>query len=121
MTNPTRKEILDAQLARQWAERNKACEVSSPEIQAAANFILAHTNPLTMAEVEWDDDKHFLAEAESGWCSKSGWGSKVIMISEYGDSILCIQPPNAGGISLVLLRSDLTPTGKRYTLTEVQE
>ncbi|MFS0295246.1 hypothetical protein ACL1CZ_13955 [Corynebacterium striatum] len=64
MSNPTRQEIIDVQLARQWAEWSKSCEVSSPEIQAAANFILANTPAPTMAEVEWDDDKHYLAEAE---------------------------------------------------------
>lgn len=111
MPNPTRQEILDAQLARQWAERNKACEVSSPEIQAAANFILAHTTPPTMADVEWDDDEHYLAEAETN-------GVKVVMLAQHGDVIRCIQPPNAGGIVVGLPRQELTPTGRRYTLTE---
>ena len=35
MTDLTRQEIIDAQLARQWAEWNKSCEVSSPEIQCS--------------------------------------------------------------------------------------
>lgn len=117
MPNPTRQEILDAQLARQWAERNKTCEVSSPEIQAAANFILANTPTPSMAEVEWDDDKHYLAEAES---------------EAYGLVIMLQKSKETGNI-LIIFRGELkdyliwqkpnflAPTGRRYTLTEVQE
>lgn len=116
MPNPTRQEILDAQLARQWAERNKTCEVSSPEIQAAANFILANTPTPSMAEVEWDDDKHYLAEAEHVTLGK------VIMLHPAPDEeIQCLckwyGPCRAYSLSSALL----TPTGRRYTLTEVQE
>lgn len=117
MPNPTRQEILDAQLARQWAERNKTCEASSPEIQAAASFILANTPTPSMAEVEWDDDKHYLAEAEH---------------PEYGKVIMLNRPPMSGVVITIFKRDgvvysprvipqNLTPTGKRYTLTEVQE
>lgn len=112
MIDPTRKEIIDAQLARQWAEWNKSCEVSSPEIQAAANFILAHTTPPTMAEIDWDDDKHHLAEAEDEH------GIRMIMVSDELDFIRCMQPPNAGGIVLGVPKKDLTPTGRRYVLQE---
>lgn len=117
MSEPTRQEILDAQLARQWAEWNKSCEVSSPEIQAAANFILAHTNPLTMAEVEWDDDKHCLREAEH-----PEYG-KVIMLSHinYCNQIAVLWSGSRKFIDLCVVPEDLTPTGRRYTLTEVQE
>lgn len=117
MINPTHQEIIDAQLARQWAEWNKSCEVSSPEIQAAANFILAHTTPPTMAEIEWDDDEHYLAEAERVD------GAKVAMLKPmrlypqikclaFDGGDFCIDYPDP---------DDLIPTGKRYTLTEVQE
>ena len=117
MSKPTRQEILDAQLARQWAEWNKSCEVSSPEIQAAANFILAHTTPLTMADVEWDDDKHCLREAEH-----PEYG-KVIMLSHinYCNQIAVLWSGNRKYIDLCVAPEDLTPTGRRYTLTEVQE
>lgn len=117
MSNPTCGEIIEAQIARQWAERNKTCEVSSPEIQAAADFILAHTTPPTMAEIEWDDDKHYLAEAEHPeygkvvMLSMSSLSGEVFTLFK-GDGVIytpCVLPKN------------LTPTGKRYTLTEVQE
>lgn len=113
MPNPARQEILDAQLARQWAEWNKSCEVSSPEIQAAANFILAHTTPPTMADVEWDDDEHYLAEAEYPY------HGRVIMLSEKDGWIKYFDERERKAYD-VLARA-LTPTGKRYTLTEVQE
>lgn len=112
--NPTRQEIIDAQLARQWAEWNKSCEVSSPEIQAAANFILAHTTPPTMADVEWDDDKHFLAEAEH--CSLG----KVVMLSKIrgGGEIYYIRRGFEGKLLTLSSPEALTPTGRRYVLQE---
>ncbi|AMO89710.1 hypothetical protein WM42_2008 [Corynebacterium simulans] len=114
MPNPARQEILDAQLARQWAEWNKSCEVSSPEIQAAANFILANTTPPTMAEVEWDDDKHFLAEAENAL------GMRFLMVCKHDSfNIRCLGSSTLQG--RIIGAEFLTPTGKRYTLTEVQE
>lgn len=117
MTQPTRQEIIDAQLARQWAEWNKSCEVSSPEIQAAANFILAHTTPPTMAEVEWDNDKHYLAEAEHLQFGK------VIMLykNPAADSIEVIYKNQDGITPSITYPGALTPTGRRHTLTEVQD
>ena len=115
MTNPTRKDLIDVQLARQWAERNKTCEVSSPEIQAAANFILANTPAPTMAEVEWDDDKHYLAEAETPELGK------VVMLRKTGGLIEFTMKPYTPQTKGAIWPEKLTPTGKRYTLTEVQE
>ena len=112
MIKPTRQEIIDAQLARQWAEWNKSCEVSSPEIQAAANFILAHTTPPTMADVEWDDELHYLAEAEHSEEGKvtmmaTSTGCREIYYLIPGSRFLGIDSPNK-----------LTPTGRRYVLQE---
>ena len=66
----------------------------------------------TMADVKWDDDKHFLAEAATVG------GDKVIMLWE--STMERISVIN-GGIMGTLRAKHLTPTGKRYTLTEVQE
>ncbi|MDK8593432.1 hypothetical protein [Corynebacterium accolens] len=114
MTDLTRQEIIDAQLARQWAEWNKSCEVSSPEIQAAANFILAHTTPPTMADIEWDDDKHFLAEAEH-----SEYG-KVAMVSKTHDTgeIYYLRWGVTGRLMALDSPDKLTPTGRRYVLQD---
>lgn len=115
MSQPTRGEIIEAQLARQWAERNKSCEVSTLEIQAAANFILAHTTPPTMADVEWDDDKHYLAEAEQAILGK------VVMLGPNEDGFInfCFLSHRESKYDAAY-PSTLTPTGKRYTLTEVE-
>lgn len=112
MIKPTRQEIIDAQLARQWAEWNKSCEVSSPEIQAAANFILAHTTPPTMAEIEWDDDEHYLAEAEH-----PGWG-KVIMLGIGEEKLIDVFIPHLRKSNCIVPRRNLTPTGRRYVLQD---
>lgn len=114
MPDPTRQEIIDAQLARQWAEWNKSCEVSSPEIQAAANFILAHTTPPTMADIDWDEGKHFLAEAEH-----SEYG-KVVMVSKTHDTeeIYYLRWGATGRLMALDSPDKLTPTGRRYVLQE---
>ena len=117
MPNPTRQEILDAQLARQWAEWNKSCEVSSPEIQAAANFILANTPAPTMAEVEWDDDKHYLAEAEHA----NDYTVMMLKPMRLEPGIKCLVFHGGDFRIAYSDPKDLTPTGKRYTLTEVQD
>ena len=101
MTNPTRQEIVDAHYA-------------LVELRALAECNPPRPRP-TMAEVEWDDDKHYLAEAETES------GVKVVMLSQNRDFIRCIQPPNAGDVVIGVPSEDLTPTGRRYTPTEVQE
>lgn len=116
MPNPTRAEIIEAQIARQWAERNKACEVSSPEIQAAADFILAHTTPPTMAEVEWDDEKHYLAEA-----THLVYETVLMLGQDSYDAIKFLALNRADSKTVWGQPRDLTPTGRRYTLTEAQE
>lgn len=71
----------------------------------------------TMAEIEWDNDEHFLAEAEH---SKIG---KVFMLhkSSSTEHIRVIHK-NQDGITLHIVHSEtLTPTGRRYELAEVQE
>lgn len=116
MTNPTRAEIIEAQIARQWAERNKACEVSSPEIQAAANFILSHIPAPTMAEVEWDDEKHYLAEA-----THLVYETVLMLGQDSYDAIKFLALNRADSKTVWGQPRDLTPTGRRYTLTEAQE
>lgn len=66
----------------------------------------------TMAEVEWDDDEHYLAEAEF-----KGYGPAIMLWETTGECISVIR----GGLVWAARPEELTPTGKRYTLTEVQE
>ena len=114
MPNLTRQEIIDAH-----EELEKLCN-RLPGTRRAKMTILAALPPKprpTMAEVEWDDEEHYLAEAEH-----VDWG-KVVMLYYDGqfnriqyfckldepNMVVCSDPAN------------LTPTGKRYTLTEVQD
>ena len=114
MPNPTRQEIIRAH-----EELEKLCE-RLPATRAAKESILKALPPKpqpTMAEVEWDDDKHYLAEAEHGtysgvvMLSKNALSGTVRVLAKIGD-INDVRTVEA---------VELTPTGKRYTLTEVQD
>ena len=127
MTNPTRQEIIDAHDSLEnlghmaWngaefcgdTEDTELCALWKKQILAA----LPPKPKLTMAEIEWDDDEHFLAEAEDELCSS------VIMLQQSKETGN-IQAILKGTIKSYLIYQrpeHLTPTGKRYTLTEVQE
>ena len=119
MSTPTRQEIIAMHRS-----LNRLCDLAAETAAVPARInekILRDALPPlprpTMAEVEWDDDKHYLAEAEH-----PGWG-KVIMLERSA----C-----PGFIRFALAKENeptwqaaeektLTPTGKRYTLTEIKE
>ena len=118
MSNPTRQEIIDA-----YESLDFLCVslFNNPDTRleklAAAQTAIEKALPPkprpTMAEVEWDDEKHYLAEAEVGEI-------KLVMLEP--DLIGWIRGfnPETGRIMPVVEPRDVTPTGKRYTLTEVQ-
>lgn len=112
MPNPTREEIISAHEA---LETLCARVPEYTPVYAMKSLILAALPPRpqpTMAEVEWDDDKHYLAEAETEM------GTKVIMLWEtIPERIAIIED----GVMGYVRHEYLTPTGKRYTLTEVQD
>lgn len=112
MTNPTREEIISAHDA---LETLCARVPEDTPVYAMKSLILAALPPKprpTMADVKWDDDKHFLAEAETEM------GTKVIMLWEaIPERIAIIED----GVMGYVRHEGLTLTGKRYTLTEVQE
>ena len=117
MSTPTRQEILSAHEALETL-----CVRAPDETPAYAlkSLILAALPPKpqpTMAEVEWDDEKHYLAEAEH-----PGWG-KVIMLGMTPVSKVVRTFTKREGACYFpsVPPKSLTPTGKRYTLTEVQE
>lgn len=67
----------------------------------------------TIADIEWDEEKHFLAEAEH-----PDYGN-VIMIDEVQhEHILVIESHDNLIKATYVLSEDLTPTGRRYTLTD---
>lgn len=119
MTTPTREEIIDAHdaltsLLKIASRTSTASAIINEKVVRAA---LPPRPQPTMAEVEWDDDKHYLAEAEH-----KDYG-RVIMLGDASynpDLIECLVPhfeDRAGRLN----KRSITPTGKRYTLTEVQE
>ena len=123
MPNPTRQEIVDAytavttlaRLAEEFTPVRVEEHKEINDLHLSVRAALPTKPKPTMAEVEWDDKKHYLAEAESEI------GVKVVMLSQNRDFIRCIQPPNAGDVVIGVPSEDLTPTGRRYTPTEVQE
>ena len=118
MSNPTRQEIIEAHKA-----LTNLLKLASGTSTASAIFnekIVRDALPPkpqpTMAEVEWDDDKHLLAEAEH-----PTWG-KSIMLGPVKNGELSVLSEEEGRLDMHLaFSSNLTLTGKRYTLTEVQE
>jgi len=124
MPNPTRQEIIDANNALAALVCVALSNTADPDekdwIRTIARALTTALPPKpqpTMAEVEWDDEEHYLAEAEH-----VDWG-KVVMLYYDGQfnriQYFCkLDEPN------MVVYSDpanLTLTGKRYTLTEVQD
>nr|DAI33693.1 MAG TPA: hypothetical protein [Caudoviricetes sp.] len=119
MTDPIRQEILDAHKTLEYLIKN-LYDIPLEEAKHTTSYErLAKFLPpkplLTMNDIKWDDNEHFLAEAEH-----PDWG-KVAMLRESG-LIIFVQPieKKIGDIQVARVE-ELTPTGKRYTLTEVQE
>lgn len=112
-SQPTRKEIIAAHEALE-----KLCD-RLPATRAAKESILCALPPKlqpTMDEVEWDDEKHYLAEAEH---MHSG---RVIMLAQVDEfTIECFKKGNeySKGCAFTAYSDYLTPTGKRFALTEV--
>lgn len=124
MTNPTRQEIVNAYEALSDITYLADTYLSSisgrlDETRELRQTILRALPPLprpTMAEVEWDDDKHYLAEA-----AHPDHG-KVIMVGRKGNLLIDVFYFSGMRNKVSsLYATGLTPTGKRYTLTEVQE
>ncbi|MBK4161059.1 hypothetical protein GWO73_04350 [Corynebacterium macginleyi] len=112
--NPTRQEIINAH-----EELKKLCQ-RLPATRAAKETILRALPPLprpTMAEVEWDNSKHYLAEADHASLGK------VVMLSKIrkGGEIYCIRRGFEGKLLTLASPENLTPTGRRYVLYVLQE
>lgn len=120
MSNPTREDIIRAHEALDTV-CDLVTELRGFSANEYRNLIRAALPPQpqpTMTDVVWNDEEHFLAEA------KIKNGPLVAMIGKDQEQwITCI--PIEADPSLLCKRTEfegyLTPTGKRYTLTEVQE
>lgn len=123
MPNPTRQEILDAHEALEDMHHIARKTTEKWDEEGITDFwkslILKALPPRprpTMAEVEWDDGEHFLAEAEQNI------HGQVIMLGLGENGLIEYFVPRFHAQRYDAARPDtLTPTGRRYTLTEVQE
>lgn len=118
MNTHNRDQIIRAHEALERLERAawKGSENEYEEMyhSEAKDIILSVLPPKpapTMAEIEWDDDKHYLAEA---------------VVTPSYDKVIMLWVTAGGLISIIeggLMRGEspenLTPTGFRYTLEEV--
>lgn len=99
-------------LAREWAE--KTWTMGDKWVRAAKDFILANTNPLTMADVQWDAREHL------GTIGVGEDGVEWVMLGRRPDGR--IVGITADFQKLRDLRPKwLTPNGKRYELREVAD
>ena len=118
---PAREEILDAFEAlhsltefailhsADWKEEGEMRKCCVRIIQA-----LPEKPRPTMAEIEWDDEKHYLAEATSDQFGR------VIMLRKGKEGYIeFIVPGEPECGTLVAYTEYLTPTGRRYTLKEI--
>ena len=115
MTNPTRDETLSAHDALDALCGRIPEDTHTGALRRRILRALPPKPALTMAEIAWDDDKHYLAEAEQNL-----YGN-VIMLGVDDDNmnmIAFLVPPEFGTGIDAAFRETLTPTGKRYTLTE---
>lgn len=116
MPNPTRQEIIDAYKALEelydWALEWAGNRAHSR--YGTIHEALPPKPQPTMAEIEWDDDKHYLAEAEH-----SEYGKVVMVGLDENGLVEFFLPRFCANRCHKVAREDLTPTGKRYTLTEV--
>ena len=108
-------------LARQWAQCVAGYDITATaglgaNVIAAAEFILANTEPETMADVLWNDEKHYMAGA-----TVEPAGEECVMLSTWDGMI--IVAGLQGGEDDVWLAStrSLVPNGKRYKLVEDTE
>lgn len=120
MTNPTRKQIEAAYFATEQLVLLATAVRESPAVKDYREMILKVLPPKpqpTVADVGWDNEKHRFAEAEH---------------PDYGEVIMLQRDLNTGRVRILLndygefhmpyaLPQNLTPTGRRYTLTEVQD
>lgn len=97
----------------EWAEENLDIFLETWQLDALRQW--EEKPEPTMAEIQWDDAVHHLAEAALPR------GKRVVMIGPdtnlSGDPTNCIICADPAGMIAEHYNEDLTPTGKRYKLT----
>ncbi|WP_144793342.1 hypothetical protein [Corynebacterium singulare] len=119
MSTPTRDQIMQA-----YRALTSMCELVERragyrphEYERAILTALPPKPQPTMADVEWDDEKHYLAEAVH-----PGLGKVIMLGNSPVDGLIRVARDEENIDLWQATESEfLTPTGKRYTLTEVQD
>lgn len=107
-------------LARQWAERVYTRVALQTKLTvAAAEHIMATTTPPTMADVEWDDEKHHLAGAVFQNPGTATTADVVMFHKDGSGAIIAVDVED--GHPFIADASKYTPNGKRYELREVTD
>lgn len=124
MPNPIREEIINAHdalssltyLADNYISSTSGGGDEVRELRQAIIKALPPRPQPTMAEIEWDNDKHRFAEAENPdhgeviMLNVSQISGKVrIFFNQYGEFYLGYASPE-----------NLTPTGRKYELKEIE-
>ena len=124
MPEPTRQEILDAhaavttlaRLAEEYTPVRFEEHKEINDLHLAVRAALPPRPQPTMADVAWDDEKYYLAEATHPVYET------VLMLGQHKDGTIKFFALNRADSKTVWGQPEyLTLTGKRYTLTEVQE
>ena len=119
MTKPTREQILAAHYATEQLVLLATVVRESPAVKDYREMILKALPPRpqpTMADVEWDDDVHYLAEA-----THLVYETVLMLGRDSDDAIKFLALNRADSKTVWGQPRDLTPTGRRYTLTEVHD
>ena len=105
-------------LAREWA--TSTLPKGDAKTMAAIEHILATTTEPTMADEDWNGDKHFLAGAT---INEGDSAKEMVMCGVTRDGEIYVVEPNTGRGKRGYwpMPGDLTPNGKRYELVEVTD
>jgi len=105
--------MSNEKLARRWAESRNPNSLSE-DARAARAYILDHTTPQSMADVEWDAEKHVLAGA--ALITDNDEQVDVVMLTRDVSIIEYVTLDGKPGYDHCCY---FTPNGKKYALREV--
>ncbi|TRX62416.1 hypothetical protein [Corynebacterium hiratae] len=118
MTEPTRKQIYDAHEALhelgKWASTHYDMTDDRIYLTQVETVLMGMPPkpPLSMGEIAWDDNEHRMAGAKHQY-----FDIGVMLYRGTDGNILFMHDGKVSSVD----PWHLLPTGKRYTLTEVQE